>query len=170
MTQNYLAEFHGFSKNKKKNRPHRNKNNYVALWLSPTERQLWNEKAVEKNLSISQFIRTCVDAVLFHHPEMAKDDSPLQEEITQLRSSMKSLENKYNLDRTAILSQMAQRNIEDVPLEEQIKKHLHGRSLFLNQIAAYCQANPREILSILAKMREKRIVEQDPQMRRKLIC
>ena len=59
---------------------------------------------------------------------------------------------------------------ENCMVEEQIKKHLQGRSLFLNQIAAYCQANPREVLSVLAKMREKRLVEQDPQMRWTMKC
>lgn len=159
-----------FHRSKKREHTPKYKPNYVGVWLGPDEKQLWTDRAKEKNLSLSQFIRTCVDAFLFQNPNLSKSDQGLQDEVVLLRSSIKNLENKYNVDRTALLSQMAQKTMEDMPLEDKVVKHLTGRSLFLNQIANYCQVAPKDILSTLAHMRKKGMVDQDPQMRWHMKC
>lgn len=144
----------------------RGKNNqYIGLWITPEEKEIWTQHADSRHITLTAFIRRCIDQALFH-PDGSTNTS-YGEEMKQLQEEVITLSRKLNLDLPGLLSQIAQikNNIDQRPLEEKINSQLQGRSLFLNQLATYCQESPEIVLSVLSRMSS---VMQDSQMRWKL--
>ncbi|WP_457558241.1 hypothetical protein [Candidatus Harpocratesius sp.] len=136
-----------------------------SIRLSDTEKQTWEKIALERNISIAQLIRESIK-YFTRISEIRKEDSILSQQLFELRELIKDVKNTYNFDREIILSQIAHMQQESNPtLEEKIKLHLTGRSLFLNILSKYCQESPKTVLAVLANMKEAGVVDQDQQMR-----
>jgi hypothetical protein len=139
----------------------------MHILATEEEFKIWTQRADALNMNLSQYLRNCADAWTFRNEDPGSDGD-LQQELADIRKILASLENRFKMDLPALLNQIANQThvqAEDSrPLEVKIRDHLKGRSLFLNQLATYCQAPPI-VLDALCKLRKAGEANQDAQLR-----
>jgi hypothetical protein len=140
----------------------------MHILATEEEFKIWTQRANALNMNLSQYLRNCADAWTFRNNEPGSDGD-LQQELADIRKILAALENRFKMDLPALLNQIAtQTHVQPVdtrPIEERIQDHLNGRSLFLNQLATYCQAPPPLVLDALCRLRKIEMVKQDAQLR-----
>jgi hypothetical protein len=135
----------------------------IILKLTKKERDLWKEQSLKLDTSLSEFIRNTVNRT-FQKTDQ-NNSNELKATIGELKNLVQLLTNVINLNKDPILDQIALRALDEKPLEEKIMVHLKGRSLLVPRLSEYCDEDPTKVLSELAIMRKKGIVNQDSQMR-----
>lgn len=153
-----------------KRRQNRTKTESFTLWMEKEEKETWIEKMKEKKLgSLAQFVRYCVDYVLYQQNTSMNPSNINQiEEMKELLKEMKAERENRNYEIQESLDHLSQKTPErdTRPLEEKIITHLTGRKLYLNQLSDYCQEPPGILLQTLSQMQN---AKQETNMKWKLI-
>lgn len=143
-----------------------NRTKHVSFRVTETELELIKQKADEKHMKQSDYIRFIVGNEIF---ERNTQVGLSEESMDEFREELKAMTQKFTeklFDLNMLERDLASRTPSiEMSLEDSILMHLNGKKLFLNQIATYCQESPAKTLQALVKLQEQKKVQEDSKNR-----
>lgn len=139
----------------------------IALRLFPAERNVWEEAAEKEHKDLADFIRTKINDYILRK-ETTKVDvdlGPIMQELKDLEHLINTRDDLIDINRQFLIENAATLKINDATIEEKILSHIGNRSLYTTQIVEYLQEDAEVIITVLAQMEKKQLINQNKQKR-----